>query len=740
MRSGRPSWKSLRAASYALFLALPTAEAQAQLLAAETPTRAPGALSEQFGLEEGRAGLFSLNARERHRAVDRLVTVGTPEAINALLEALESGSPLSRDSAGRLRLVRGLAAFAEREEVRAYLAREMLDAGGKRDTTNSLSTMVRETAALALAARGDEPALRLLISAALLRGAAGDPARMALLAYPPRRLTGLLFEENEFEPSKPPATVMLTAKADKPLKPEKSTKPALDAEPSCEGDECNLELGPTSRSLNPTVVSFLGDLGDVRSIPALRLELDRTDRAQRAAAAIALAKLGDGISLNVIRGWEETSDPRLVLAAGEALDLAGDAEAARFVKAALSHAEVRSRALELAGNVGSPSLCKSLAELKDLTQGEQVRRTMAFARCGCFEPVTKAVLDPVVGPAAITALGTSAKPEAEQAIEAALARLKDAATFDAEGRAWLRAAVMQSIARGEAADGLPALLESALRSKYPEDIELGALGLVALKLHPLKEVLVTQAADAALFGAARGALVSGPEDRTALAQLFASVDPEAPSLRHLAAGVALLEGGAEVPQLTLFRLAENGGALASLAASALGARIGEAERERLRALLTSGDPSIRASVAFGLRDCQVKAATSWLAQAYRSEEEPMVRAAIVTALRARKEVQGKSVLRLAATLDPDSRVRALARSTAQHAPLFNFIGMEPGLAALTQISVAGNQGAVGLSLLLPSGIALPVVSSVDGALLLPGVPFGRSTVRLAAQAKPVEPR
>ena len=63
MRSGRPSWKSLRAASYALFLALPTAEAQAQLLAAETPTRAPGALSEQFGLEEGRAGLFSLNAR-----------------------------------------------------------------------------------------------------------------------------------------------------------------------------------------------------------------------------------------------------------------------------------------------------------------------------------------------------------------------------------------------------------------------------------------------------------------------------------------------------------------------------------------------------------------------------------------------------------------------------------------------------------------------------------------------------
>ena len=739
MPSASPSWKTLRTATYALLLALPAAEAHAQLMTAE-PVATPGSLSEQFGLEEGRAGLFSLNASERHRAVDRLVTVGTPEAINALLEALEAGSPLSRDSAGRLRLVRGLAAFAEREEVRAYLAREMLDAGGKRDSANSLATMVRETAALALAARGDEPALRLLISAALLRGAAGDPARLALLAYPPRRLTGLLFEENESEASKAPAAVVLEAKTEKAAKPDKPTKPRLDAEPSCEGEDCNLELGPTSRSLNPTVVAFLGDLGDVRSIPALRLELDRTDRAQRAAAAIALAKLGDGISLSNVHGWEETSDPRLVLAAAEALDLAGDAEAARFVKAALSQAEVRSRALELAGNVASPSLCKSLAQLKDLTAGEQVRRTMAAARCGCFESVTSAVLDPVVGPAAISALASSAKPEAEGAIEAALQRMQDATSFDAEGRSWLRAAVMQGIARGEAADGLPDLLERALRSKFPEDIELGALGLVALKLHPLRDVLVTQAADAALFGAARGALVSGPEDRAALTQLFSSVDPEAPSLRHLAAGVALLEGGAEVPLLTLFRLAENGGALASLAASALGARIGEADRERLRVLLASGDPSIRASVAFGLRNSQVKAASSWLAQAYGTEEEPIVRAAIVSALRARKEVQGKPVLRVAATLDPDSRVRALARSSSQNTSLSDFIGVEAGLAALTQISVTGQTGPIGLSLLLPSGLALPVVSSSDGALLLPGVPFGRSTVRLATQAKPVEPR
>jgi hypothetical protein len=71
----------------------------------------------------------------------------------------------------------------------------MIDSGARRDVTSGIFSLVRETAALALARHGDPPSLAALSSAAGLRGPTGDAARAAWAAFPPRSLDAILFEE-----------------------------------------------------------------------------------------------------------------------------------------------------------------------------------------------------------------------------------------------------------------------------------------------------------------------------------------------------------------------------------------------------------------------------------------------------------------------------------------------------------------------------------------------------------------
>jgi hypothetical protein len=85
--------------------------------------------------------------------------------------------------------------YADRAEVRTFLMREMMDAGARRDVTSGLAALVRDTAALALARKGDLDSVKALMTAAALRGPAGDAARAAMVAAPPRRLEQLLFED-----------------------------------------------------------------------------------------------------------------------------------------------------------------------------------------------------------------------------------------------------------------------------------------------------------------------------------------------------------------------------------------------------------------------------------------------------------------------------------------------------------------------------------------------------------------
>lgn len=719
--------------------------AAAQAVAVEAPrpvrpseaTGLPVGLEGRLGLGEGRDLLFSLTLDERLRGVERLSTLGTPEAIEALLDATESGSPLSRDPLVRLAVVRALASHAGEPRVRAYLAREMLDAGGRRDVASPATSLVRDSAALALARQGDREAVDALVSAAMLRGQAGEAARAALIAEPPRAIDAILFEETHEAVDEDEADDA----GDKAAKKDKPGARRDGKKGDREGDEGLAEKAGKGRRraprlLTPLSMTLLGDLGDLRAIPSLRAELDRSDRPSRAAAALALAKLGDASIAPVVRAWGEESDPRFVLAAAEVLAVLGDPSASELVARCLALEPVRGQALKLALDLASPQLVKPLLKIEaSLDASERPRLVLALGRAGAVDEVAERLKDAELAPAAIVALAGIRSGAASERIAAGLAS-NDAAVR----RAWTRVALVRVALLRERVSGMSALLDGLARSKDAADQELSAFGRVALDPDDLSDVLGDKPTLAVVAGAARAALASA--DSKALAPfgpLLRGLDPERVSPIQIAAGVGLLspEVAREVPFDVLLRLAEGGGPLASLAARALPSRATEADAPRVRALLSGSDKAVRVGLALGLSESSAGGEAARLARAYQREDDPEVRRALVRALGRRPERQARAALALAARLDPDATARAAAAAPRPADPLGE-AGLDRHAASFFRVSRAGaatDEPAVA-RVVLPSGLAVPVVTSADGGLLLAGVPFGRSTLELAPQPEP----
>ena len=124
-------------------------------------------------------------------------------------------------------------------------------------------------------------------------------------------------------------------------------------------------------------------------------------------------------------------------------------------------------------------------------------------------------------------------------------------------------------------------------------------------------------------------------------------------------------------------------------------------------------------------------ASSWLAHAYLREEEVLVRRALVSSLGQRSEKQRERVLETARDLDPDAEARALAARGLSLAKTSEKSGLDPNLASLFAVERpdAGAREQV-FRVVLPNGMALPIVSARDGGLLIPGLPFGRATLEL----------
>jgi hypothetical protein len=310
----------------------------------------------------------------------------------------------------------------------------------------------------------------------------------------------------------------------------------------------------------------------------------------------------------------------------------------------------------------------------------------------------------------------------------------------------IRAAIVRALALGDAPPHLEGALLAASQSKDPADRSLAAFGRVATRTVSAESAIAAACpanrCDAAvLAGIARGALAGRPADLEAfMPVLTREAATDGPSPIATIAAVALLAhpDGGDLSTLTLAAWAEAGGPLAPLAARALPTRDHEAIRGRIRTLLEGSDPVVRAHIALGLGRDPEPSAVSLLTAAYRFEDDAAVRRAIIRALSRRAEVQRAATLTLARDLDPDDEVRALARSAIEGRNLDPAAQSSNGIEAARSIAwivVTSNDGKDSAStrsarLTRSDGLAIPVVTDADGALLIPGLPPGVASLKI----------
>ena len=703
---------SLFAASLAFFAAR-AASAQAPRAAGggslrEDARESSASIKEMFGVAVAVRLLQSDDATTRLRGIERLGAIGTTEAIDALVEQIEQGSPAARDPRARLAAVRVLAGFTKRDSVRQLLLRETTDTSSAegRGSFTALGGSIRSTAALALAKDGEKKALQSLVTVVLQGGPGAEAAVRALRAYPPASLESFL---------------------------------------------------ESRKQLPPALATLLGELGDLRVVDRLRAMLRDADPAAQTAAAIALARLRDEAALPLARTWLTKSEPRLRRAAAEVLTYLSAPEGPAAVAALFASDVTREDGLRLALRAPSPELAGPLASLlAAFSEASRPRAIAALGRAGGPKAIAAltAMLDrPADATAAAHALAMMPEPAAREAIDKDLGGGDAGAPKGERRRLAMRAGIVRALALGDAPPRLRDALLAASQSKEASDRAIAAFGRVATRAISAEDAVAAACpanrCDAAILaGAARGALAARPADLDALMPiLLREAGAEPPNAIATAAAAALLAhpDGGGLSTLTLAAWAEAGGPVAPLAARALPTRDHEAIRSRIRRLLEGSDPVVRAHTALGLGRDPEASAVSLLAAAYRFEDDASVRRAIIRALSLRSEVQRAATLALARDLDPDDEVRALARSAIEGRSLDPVVQAAGGLEAARPIAwivVASNDGkpldaARSARLTRSDGLAIPVVTDPDGALLIPGLPPGAASIELGARGAPL---
>lgn len=697
--------RSIRASllvSTLVLLAAPAASAQPRVVVNGAPRDEPrghvAALNELFGVPVAVRLTQSDDAATRLRGIARLATIGTPEAIDAMVEQIEQGSPAARDPRARLAAVRALASFTKKDSVRQLLLRETTDASSAegRGSFTALGALIRGTAALALAKDGEKKALQSLVAVVLQGGPGAEAAVRALRAYPPESLDAFL---------------------------------------------------ESRKALPPALATLLGDLGDLRVVERLRAMLHDPDPAAQTAAAIALSHLRDEAALPIAREWLTKSEPRLRRAAAEVLTYLGAPEGPAALAALFASDATRDDGLRLALRAPSPELAKAIIDqLASFSEAARPRAIAAIGRAGGARATATllTLLDtPADATSAAHALAMMPDAAAREAIDVGLA----APPKGDRTRLLIRAALVRALSLGDAPPHLRDALLTASQSKDPVDRALAAFGRVATRALSADEAIAAACpanrCDAGvLAGAARGALAARPGDLDAFSAILArEATAEGPSDIATIAAIALLArpDGGELSTLTLAAWAEAGGPVAPLAARALPTRDHEAIRGRIRSLLEGTDPVVRAHTALGLGHDPEPSAVSLLTAAYRFEDDASVRRAIVRALSRRTEVQRAATLALARDLDPDDEVRALARSAIEGRNLDPIVLAGGGIEATRPIAwivVKPNDGtpstaARAARLTRSDGLAIPVVADPDGVLLVPGLPPGVASLKIA---------
>lgn len=762
------------------------APAAAQPIAVDPPSKRGTSLKTKFGIEAGRLMLTSRDPSERAAGVERLGTSENPQAIDALIDALDKLEKAEMLEA-RLMAVRVLRDHVDRAEVRDFLVKELMTTT-QSTRSATLGTILRSSAALALARWGDDRCVDALFGAIASRGPAVEAAKQALLAYPPRSLDVVFFapddaaEEAEDEDEADLRDVIDKKPASKgkdESKPD-TKKPAKKDDPK--KDDAKKDADPTTypapkgkklRTLHANVVEFFGDLGDLRAVPVLRF-IARGSSASRPIAGLALAKFGDDTSFGDARRWAKLDDAKLAEAGGRILVLLDDwseekpAEGAKpqakpappktkgaaaappaivvngppAVKAAarlLSSTATRRAGFQLILDARSPAnfapLTDALGTIAHEAGDDRSLAILALARIGGAAKLVPMLEEDGLDRVAAFALATLPGADASDALAKAIAGAKT----PAKKRLAVRAGVVRAVALGATVAGLEDAIAALEKSKDAADQDTGAFGRVALG-GDIAAILGKTPTDPVLAGAARAAALRGSEALQAFVPfLKGAADGQEPTDQHVAAGIALLlpEGRKATPQQTLLAWAEGGGALAPLAALALPMHDDDAIRPRIKTLLLEGtDPVVRAHVALGLADDPEPSSVSLLAEAYLVETHPVARRAIIRAIAARTESQRTRILAWAADLDPDETNRSVARAGLNGVSPTTSTGLDLTLSWTTVSTTDGAPRALPARFLRGDDFAVPVMTAPDGDLVVPAPPFGSSA--LTVYPKPVE--
>ncbi len=647
------------------------------------PASSPrSSLKSRFGLSVAKALLQSGSESDRLRAIERLGSVGSAPALATLIEALAPDGP-AQGPKERLTAARALAPHAHEPDVRQALLRLMASSDDPvAAADDDYAALIRQTAALGLARFGGAPAMEALSRSLRQRGPLAEAAAQAVLAYPPKQLAPLLAARGR-----------------------------------------------------PTVslIRLLSELGDQRAFHSLRDWVKRGSPEIRAEATLALTRLGDLETVPLAEHWlAHEKNPTLLRAAAQTLALTRAKSAPKAILRLLEDDAEFELGLKLALSVPSEAFVPTLTKRWKERPSARAGIVSAVARAGgpaAHRFLDKMLASPKTRRSTLYALALSPGRHATEVLETALANPK-------QQRDAARAGVVRQIVTGEQVSGLAARLSELLSSKQAADRAAGAWGQAVLS-ESRAEALLDETDVVIVRAVARTARFS-PLAAVAARKLAEHEDPI--TRTALAAALCVPGAAALVPTRTLTDLLELGGPASVAAVRALSARWDPRHESRIEEFLSHENPELRAHAAIGLAHNPDPFSVALLDKAYTFETASEVRHAIITALGQRREPGRRRALRLAAALDPDRRVRGLARaSLAGQRPSWptrgvNALWIDLGPNRLsTELRAAKPQGNPQIaSIRVAPGQSFPAVSDPDGLLAVTGLVAGGLSLELAA--------
>jgi HEAT repeat protein len=543
-----------------------------------------------------------------------------------------------------------------------------------------LVRFVRETAAMALGARGEHDPL-LIRARARDNVEASRAAFGALVAYPAPSLSNLI--------------------------------PKNDS------------------TINRDTVDLLARLNDMRAADVLVRVGDGKDDTSAAIAVLALARLGDARAVRLARAVTNESRPELRVAAAEALAILGDPNAEGAITPLLSDDKTSGEGKRLALKYPSAGL---IATIEKLARKGDVKAIAALGRAGATNALISIASDDSLP---YDAADGAAYQLAVDPLDDHLAQLLDKAS-DARKRRIVRAGAVRVARVGSTSSSIKSLAKELASSKDANNRAAGTFFLGVSSIGNVKAALESD--DAVRRRAAVAALAAHPivdVASVARAHLDAHASTEPVDIVQALAGIAAraVDGtvARDVPISTsvLATWLSEDSAASPLAAFLLAARGGDAARAHVSRALSSDSLDVRAAALLGLGLSPENTATGEISSRLRVTPYPVLRRAAIRALVARGDASSssKATIDLEKRLDPDLEVRnvaSAAKVSSRGSPLL--AGSE-----VAQVKVSGGTIATVTGL---DGLTLPHVIDPDGFVFAFRVAPGPTRIEARATGKP----